>query len=94
MMIVLVWGESEGCLRWRAHTSGARCCQSAQWQFDAQVLPEAHSHSAPQLQSAPQLHCGPQAQLSSREAHAQVSLQLQDLVSNSFVIGVSLAVRI
>jgi hypothetical protein len=57
-------------------------------------LPEAHSHAAPQLQPEPQLHSGPQAQLSSREAHAQVWLQLQDWVSNSFVIGASLAVRI
>ena len=62
--------------------------QFAQWQFGAQVLPEAHSHVAPQL------HSGPQAQLSSREAHAEVWLQLQDLVSVSFVIGASLAVRI
>ena len=74
--------------------SGTRCRQSAQWQFGAQVFPEAHSHAAPQLQSAPQLHSGPQEQLSSREVHAQVWLQLQDLVSNSFVIGASLAVRI
>jgi len=60
----------------------------------AQVAPEAQSHAAPQLQSVAQWHSGPQAQLSSREAHAQVWLPLQDLVSNSFVIGASLAVRI
>ena len=74
--------------------SSTRYCHSAQWQLGAQVAPEAQSHAVPQLQSAPQLHPGPQAQLSSREAHAQVWLQLQDLVSNSFVIGASLAVRI
>jgi len=52
------------------------------------MLPEA------QLHAAPQLHAGPQAQLASCEADAEAWLQLQDLVSNSLVIGASLAVRI
>jgi hypothetical protein len=68
--------------------SGTRCSQSAQSQFGAQALPESHSHAAPQLQSAPH------EQLSSRGAHAQIALEWQDVVANSFVIGASLAVRI
>jgi hypothetical protein len=60
-----------------------RAYQFAQLQFGALVSPDAHSHPVPQPQSVPH------SQFSSRETHAQLWLQVQDLLFNSFVIGAS-----
>jgi hypothetical protein len=62
--------------------------QLAQAQSGAQVSPEAHSHAEPQLQSAPH------GQFSSREAHAQLWLQVHDVVLISLVIGTSWGFRL
>jgi hypothetical protein len=52
-------------------------------QFGAHVSLEAHWQALPQQQS------DPQAQFSSREGHAQLWLQVQEVVLNSVLIGVS-----